>query len=118
MKRRMNTNFAELQTLKEKARAQGVSVTNQMDRPTPNTMVDPKVFEDLKAKADEDAMVREELTARIKNLDRDLSYTQGLLTRIHSTPRAERECIYLQSACLSVHVLDHMPHEVQFCQHD
>ena len=40
-------------------------------------------------------MVREELAARIKNLDRDLSYTQGLLTRIHSTPRAEREWIYL-----------------------
>ena len=84
-----------------------------MDYPKPNTMVDPKMFEDLKAKADEDAMVREELTARIKKLDSNVSYTHGLLTRIHSTPRADRECTVPHGP-----VLDHMLREVQFCQYD
>ena len=60
-----------------------------MDAPT--TMIDPKIFESLKAKAEEETKVNEELGLRTKALDRDISFAHGLLTRIHSTPKAKRE---------------------------
>lgn len=56
-----------------------------------STMIDPKIFESLKAKAEEETKVSEELSLRTKTLDRDVSYAQGLLTRIHSTPKSKRE---------------------------
>lgn len=54
-------------------------------------MIDPQIFEHLKAKIDEDTQARDELTQIIQKLERDVSYTQGLLSRVHSTPRAACE---------------------------
>lgn len=54
-------------------------------------MIDSQIFEALKAKAEEDSQVSEELSTRTKALDRDVAYAQGLLSRIHSTPKTNRE---------------------------
>ncbi|KAF3762888.1 Translin [Cryphonectria parasitica EP155] len=51
-------------------------------------MIDPQIFEHLKTKIDEDTQARDELTQIIQKLERDVSYTQGLLSRVHSTPRS------------------------------
>lgn len=51
-------------------------------------MIDPQIFDHLKAKIDEDTQARDELTQIIQKLERDVSYTQGLLSRVHSTPRS------------------------------
>ncbi|PSR83915.1 Translin [Coniella lustricola] len=51
-------------------------------------MIDPQIFEHLKAKIDEDTQTRDELTQIIQKLERDVSYTQGVLSRVHSTPRS------------------------------
>lgn len=54
-------------------------------------MIDPQIFDHLKAKIDEDTQARDELTQIVQKLERDVSYTQGLLSRIHSTPRSACE---------------------------
>lgn len=51
-------------------------------------MIDPQLFEQLKAKIDEDTKARDDLSHIIQKLERDVSYAQGLLSRVHSTPRA------------------------------
>lgn len=51
-------------------------------------MIDPQIFDHLKAKIDEDTQARDELTQIVQKLERDVSYTQGLLSRVHSTPRS------------------------------
>lgn len=51
-------------------------------------MIDPQIFEHLKAKIDEDLLAKDELTQIVQKLERDVAYTQGLLSRVHSTPRA------------------------------
>lgn len=49
-------------------------------------MIDPQIFEYLKSKIDEDTKARDDLNGIIQKLERDVSYTQGLLSRVHSTP--------------------------------
>lgn len=51
-------------------------------------MIDPQLFEQLKTKIDEDTKARDDLSQIIQKLERDVSYAQGLLSRVHSTPRA------------------------------
>ncbi|CAN8105694.1 unnamed protein product [Discula destructiva] len=51
-------------------------------------MIDPQIFEHLKEKIDEDTQAKDELTQIVQKLERDVAYTQGLLSRVHSTPRA------------------------------
>lgn len=51
-------------------------------------MIDPQIFEHLKAKIDEETQAKDELNQIVQKLERDVSYTQGLLSRVHSTPRA------------------------------
>lgn len=51
-------------------------------------MIDPQIFEHLKSKIDEDTKARDDLNGIIQKLERDVSYTQGLLSRVHSTPRS------------------------------
>ncbi|KAL2266255.1 hypothetical protein VTJ83DRAFT_5607 [Remersonia thermophila] len=52
-------------------------------------MIDPALFDQLKAKIDEDTIVRKELDQILDNLNTHVSYTQGVLSRIHSTPRSK-----------------------------
>lgn len=51
-------------------------------------MIDPQIFEHLKAKIDEETQAKDELSQIVQKLERDVSYTQGLLSRVHSTPRS------------------------------
>ncbi|KAK0616062.1 Translin [Bombardia bombarda] len=52
-------------------------------------MIDPALFDKLKAKIEEDTSVRKELDQIIEELNQHVSYTQGVLSRIHSTPRSK-----------------------------
>ncbi|TVY84524.1 Translin-1 [Lachnellula suecica] len=55
----------------------------------PNTgMVDPKIFEELQNKIDEDADVREQIRAIVQSLERQGRGAQSILSRAHSTPAA------------------------------
>lgn len=51
-----------------------------------NGMVDPKIFEDLQTKIDEDAEVRDQLKAILQTLERQCRNAQSVLSRAHSTP--------------------------------
>lgn len=51
-------------------------------------MIDPQIFEHLKAKIDEETQAKDELNQIVQRLERDVSYTQGVLSRVHSTPRS------------------------------
>lgn len=50
-------------------------------------MIDPKLFDELKSKLDEDTEVRRELGRIVEELEKDVSYALGVLSRVHSTPR-------------------------------
>ena len=60
-------------------------------------MIDPALFDQLKSKIEEDASVRKELDQILDDLNQHVSFTQGVLSRIHSTPRAK--CVFLYSLC-------------------
>ncbi|GJC98659.1 translin [Colletotrichum higginsianum] len=48
-----------------------------------------EIFEHLKDKIDEDQQVRDQMSQTVQKLDRAISYVQGLLSRIHATPREQ-----------------------------
>jgi hypothetical protein len=52
-------------------------------------MIDPALFDQLKSRIEEDTSVRKELDQILDDLNQHVSFTQGLLSRIHSTPRAK-----------------------------
>ncbi|KAK3325607.1 Translin [Apodospora peruviana] len=52
-------------------------------------MIDPALFAELKSKIEEDSVVKKELDQIIDELNQNVAYTQGVLSRIHSTPRAK-----------------------------
>lgn len=60
-------------------------------------MVDPKIFEQLQTKIDEDAEVRDQIKAIIQTLERQSRNAQSILSRAHSIPAANLEPV-LQAA--------------------
>jgi hypothetical protein len=54
-------------------------------------MIDPALFDQLKSSIEEDTNVRKALDQIIDELNQGVSYTQGVLSRIHSTPRSKCE---------------------------
>jgi len=54
-------------------------------------MVDPRIFEDLQTKIDEDADVRDQIKAVLQTLERQGRGAQSALSRAHSTSVAHRE---------------------------
>jgi hypothetical protein len=54
-------------------------------------MVDPRIFEHLQTKIDEDAEARDQIRAIIQTLERQGRNAQSILSRAHSTPAAHRE---------------------------
>jgi len=52
-------------------------------------MIDPALFQQLMGNIEEDSKTREQLTQIIQNLEKHVSYTQGVLSRVHSTPRSQ-----------------------------
>ncbi|CAK7208725.1 Translin-1 [Sporothrix bragantina] len=65
-------------------------------------MINPRVFESLKAKAEKDLAVRAQLDGIIEALERNVAYTQGVLSRVHSTPRAQYPTALLPSVNAAV----------------
>lgn len=63
-----------------------------------NGMVDPKIFEDLQTKIDEDAEVRDQLKAILQTLERQCRNAQSVLSRAHSTPASH--CKSPKASCL------------------
>jgi hypothetical protein len=62
-----------------------------MEGPNSTGMVDPKIFEDLQIKIDEDAQVKEQIRALLQILGRQGRTTQFILSRAHSTPTSKRK---------------------------
>jgi hypothetical protein len=62
---------------------------SQPSEPLTLAKVDPAIFEHLKQKAEDDAKVRQDLAELCDNLELAISYAQGILSHIHSTPRSE-----------------------------
>lgn len=56
-------------------------------------MIDPALFDELKSKIEEDTSVRKELDQILDDLNQQVSFTQGVLSRIHSTPRTKYETL-------------------------
>lgn len=54
-------------------------------------MIDPQIFDQLKSNLEEDTKVHKALSEIIDQLETQIAYAQGLLSRIHGTPRAECE---------------------------
>lgn len=54
-------------------------------------MIDPALFDQLKTKIEEDGSIRKELDQILDDLNQQVSFTQGLQSRIHSTPRSKCE---------------------------
>lgn len=58
-------------------------------------LLDPAIFAHLKDKLEEETQVRDTLTQIVQRLERAVAATQGLLSRVHSTPRARCEFLPL-----------------------
>ncbi|KND88391.1 Translin [Tolypocladium ophioglossoides CBS 100239] len=51
-------------------------------------LLDPSIFANLESKLEEETQVRDTLTQIVQRLERAVASAQGLLSRVHSTPRA------------------------------
>jgi len=60
-------------------------------------MVDPKIFENLQTKIDEDAEIRDQIRTILQTLERQGRTAQSVLSRAHSTPAAHLQPVF-QSA--------------------
>lgn len=52
-------------------------------------MIDPALFDQLKDNIEKDSSIRKDLEQIIEELNQNVSYTQGVLTKIHSTSRSK-----------------------------
>lgn len=59
-------------------------------------LLDPSIFSHLQEKLDEETAVRDNLTQIIQRLERAVATAQGLLSRVHSTPRARYPALVSQ----------------------
>jgi hypothetical protein len=57
----------------------------------PSGMIDPKIFESLQSKIDDDADTREQIRAILQVLERQGRTAQSILSGAHSTRAAHRE---------------------------
>lgn len=51
-------------------------------------LLDPSIFANLESRLEEETQVRDTLTQIVQRLERAVASAQGLLSRVHSTPRA------------------------------
>ncbi|RYP67152.1 hypothetical protein DL771_007380 [Monosporascus sp. 5C6A] len=61
-----------------------------------NSMIDPSIFEYLKATGEEEIVVNDNLFKILAELNRHVSTSQGLLSRIHSTPSSKLQPLLKQ----------------------
>ncbi|KHN96535.1 Translin family protein [Metarhizium album ARSEF 1941] len=55
---------------------------------TQSSLLDPSIFSHLESKLEEETQVRDSLTQIVQKLERSVASAQGLLSRVHSTPRS------------------------------
>ncbi|KAH6696971.1 translin [Plectosphaerella plurivora] len=67
--------------------AEGAAATASSS--TANRLLDPAIFDFLKSRIEEDQQVRDDLTQIVQKLERATSHAQGLLSRVHGTPRSQ-----------------------------
>ncbi|KAM3527492.1 hypothetical protein NHJ13051_002906 [Beauveria bassiana] len=53
-----------------------------------HSLLDPSIFSSLESKLEEEARIRDALSQILQRLERSVGAAQGLLTKVHSTPRA------------------------------
>jgi hypothetical protein len=53
-----------------------------------SSLLDPSIFSYLESKLEEETQVRDALTQIVQRLERSVASAQGLLSRVHSTPRS------------------------------
>lgn len=58
-------------------------------------IIDPKIFENLQTKIDEDAEVRDQIRTILQTLERQGRAAQSVLSRAHSTPAEHRKTPFL-----------------------
>lgn len=61
-------------------------------------LLDPSIFAFLKDKLEEETQVRDTLSQIVQRLERAVATAQGLLSRVHSTPRARCESLWAQTS--------------------
>ncbi|KAM7216296.1 Translin [Rhypophila decipiens] len=59
-------------------------------------LIDPELFSQLKAKIEADSLVKKDLDQIVDDLNQHVAYTQGVLSRIHSTPRSKYPELFVQ----------------------
>ena len=52
-------------------------------------LINPELFAQLKTKIEADSAIKKELDQIVDELNQNVAYTQGVLSRIHSTPRSK-----------------------------
>lgn len=52
------------------------------------SLLDPSIFAHLESKLEEETQIRDSLTQILQRLERSVGAAQGLLTKVHSTTRA------------------------------
>lgn len=62
------------------------------------TMINPRVFESLRARAEQEASARAAIDGLVEALERSVAYGQGVLSRVHATPRARYGDLLLPAA--------------------
>ena len=66
-------------------------------------MIDPALFEQLKAKIEQDSKARDDINEACETLEKAVNFTQGILTRVHNTPRSQCEhSVYSNVFCSSL----------------
>ncbi|KAL7926072.1 Translin [Trichoderma austrokoningii] len=61
-----------------------------------HSLLDPSIFSSLEAKLEEETQVRDTLSQIVQRLERAVATAQGLLSRVHSTPRARYPALVAQ----------------------
>ncbi|KAL6905077.1 Translin [Trichoderma evansii] len=62
----------------------------------PQSLLDPSIFASLESKLEEETQVRDTLSQIVQRLERAVATAQGLLSRVHSTPRARYPALVAQ----------------------
>ncbi|KAM0261860.1 hypothetical protein ACHAQJ_002063 [Trichoderma viride] len=62
----------------------------------PQTLLDPSIFTSLQSKLEEETEVRDTLSQIVQRLERAVATAQGLLSRVHSTPRSRYPALVAQ----------------------
>ncbi|EFX02911.1 recombination hotspot-binding protein [Grosmannia clavigera kw1407] len=61
-------------------------------------MINPRVFESLRARAEQETSARAAIDGLVEALERSVAYAQGVLSRVHATPRARYADLLLPAA--------------------